>query len=265
MKHDSRKDTDEQLLARLVHKAGRTSGALRSGTQALLNGADEDPLLRRELLQAMERELIELQRVLDNVIQFKALEKGTASSIRRALQPGPWLHRLAGRWQQMHGDKSLDWCVDVPDDLPEILVDVDRLEQGLNNLLATAVRRASTGSNLRIAAAADGDTLLIRLTGDRLALEPADYDGACDLFHTAGAEGRFPASTGLGLYVTRQWLLQEGGDLEPVRPTNADGWGGFVMRLPLAGPAPARGANPVRPGPAHPPGDLSVNPDYRSG
>lgn len=245
MKDNPRNDTGEQLLARLVHKAGRSSGALRSATQALLNGADEDPALRRELLQAMERELVELQRVLDNVIQFKALEKGTASPVRRALLPGPWLGRLVGRWQQMHGDKPLGWRIDVPDDLPAIVVDVDRLEQGLYNLLATLVRRTQAGTNLRIAAAVHGDALLIRLTGDRLALEPGDYDSAFDLFHTAGAEGRFPASTGLGLYVTRQWLRQEGGELEPIRPASPDTWGGFAMRLPLA-PSPSAW-DPIRP------------------
>lgn len=260
MKDDPREDIDEQLLTRLVHKTGRTSGALRSATQALLNGADADPELRRELLEAMERELIELQRVLDNVIQFKAFEKGTASPLRRSVLPGPWLRQRTGRWQCMHADKVFNWRFEFPDALPPILVDEDRLEQAFNNLLATMVRRARAGSTLSIASAPDRGWLLIRLTGDRLDLEPGDYDRVFDLFHTAGAEGRFPASTGLGLYVTRQWLRQEGGELELVRPADADGWGGFAMRLPLAGPASARGASPVRPGPAHHAGDLFASP-----
>lgn len=236
MKDDPRENIDEQLLIRLAHKTGRTAGALRSTTQALLNGADGDPVLRRELLQAMEFELIELQRVLDNVIQLKAFQNGTASPVRRSVLPGPWLHQLVGRWQRMHADKAFTWRVDVGDTLPPILVDEDRLEQGLNNLLANTVRRARPGSTLSVAASADGEWLLIRVTGDQLTFSPEEYESSFDLLHASGAEGRFPVSTGLGLYVTRQWLRQEGGDLEPILPVATDGWGGFAMRLPLAGP-----------------------------
>lgn len=240
MKDDPRNNIDEQLLARLAHKAGRTAGALRSTTQALLNGADKDPALRRELLQAMEFELIELQRVLDNVVQLKALEKGTASPVRRSVLLGPWLRQLAGRWQRMQADKAFTWRIDVPDTLGPIHVDEDRLEQGVNNLLANTVRRARPGSTVSVKASMDREWLLLSVTCDQLSLSPEEYDRACDLLHVSGAEGRFPVSTGLGLYVTRQWLRQEGGDLVPVLPPAAHAWGGFAMRLPLAGSAPAR-------------------------
>jgi len=245
LKDDPRGDIDEQLLARLAHKTGRTAGALRSTTQALLNGADENPALRRELLQAMEFELIELQRVLDNVIQLKALEKGTTSPVRRSVLLGPWLSQLTARWQRMHADKAFSWRVDVGATLPPILMDEDRLEQGLNNLMANTVRRARSGSTLRVTASAEGEWLLIRVAGDQFTFSPQECDSAFDLLHASGTEGRFPVSTGLGLYVTRQWLRQEGGDLEAILPAAAHGWGGFAMRLPLAGPTAARGANPA--------------------
>ena len=71
------KETSEELLTRLIHRMARSTGAFRSTAQALLNGADEDPVLRRELLRDMEFELGELQRMLENITQYKALEKGT--------------------------------------------------------------------------------------------------------------------------------------------------------------------------------------------
>lgn len=233
MKDDQQMDLDEQLLIRLVHKTGRTSGALRSATQALLNGADEEPAIRRELLREMERELIELQRVLDNVIQLKAIERGTVSLDRRVVLPGPLLRRLIDRWQQSHADRELAWRVDLPDALPCVVVDEDKLEQGLNNLLANTVRQARPGSHLGLAASMDGEWLVIRLTCNQPAFGQDDYDHAADLLHTADAEGRFPVSMGLGLYVTRLWIREEGGELEAIRPSGADGWGGFALRLPL--------------------------------
>src|SRR5512139_563781 len=94
------KDIGEELLTRLIHRMARSTGAFRSTAQALLNGADEDPVLRHELLRDMEFELGELQRLLENVTQFKALEKGTFNLILREVLTAPWLRQLVGRWQR---------------------------------------------------------------------------------------------------------------------------------------------------------------------
>ncbi len=186
------------------------------------------------MLRGIELELIELQRVLENIIQFMALEKGTVSLMRRTVLPGPWLRQLIARWQPMQPDKTLAWNVEIPDTLPPIRVDEDKLAQSLNNLLANTVRRAHVGSTLSFAAKIEGEWLLVSVTGDQLALKREDFDRIFDLFYTGDAESRFPVSMGLGLYVARQLVRHEGGELEAILPASKNGSGGFAIRLPLA-------------------------------
>jgi signal transduction histidine kinase len=230
----SQQDTSEELLTRLVHKMARSLGAFRSTAQALLNGADEDPRLRRELLQEMETELGELQQVLENVTQLKALEKGTFHMRRRSISPSPWLRQLVARWQRVAKDKGLAWIVSVPDNLPMIEADLDKLEQSLNNMLSNAVRHTPPGAQVTFIADRNGDALRVRITsfGPRLARD--EYDHLFDLFYTGERQGRFPTGVGLGLHVTRQLIEQHGGRLEVAPPATDGGALGFEISLPVS-------------------------------
>jgi len=228
------KDKSEELLIRLIHKMSRSIGAFRSTTQALLNGGDEDLAFRREMLQEMELELAELQRLLENVTQLKALEKGTFRINRREIEPASWLQQVVGRWQRARSDKMLMWVVDVPQDLPPILVDADKLEQSLNNLLSNAVRHTPTGARVTFTARNNNNELLLKMTSAGPRLTPEEYDRLFDLFYTGEVQGRFPVGLGLGLHITQQLIHEHGGRLEVIRPTPEDDSLGFALVLPLA-------------------------------
>jgi signal transduction histidine kinase len=229
----SQQDTGEELLTRLVHKMARSLGAFRSTTQALLNGADEDPMLRRELLQDMETELGELQQLLENVTQLKALEKGTFHLHRRAVAPSPWLRQLVGRWQRVAKDKGLAWVVSVPEDLPMIEADLDKLEQSLNNMLSNAVRHTPAGARVYVSAMRDGGALVLQIASEQPRLSRDEYDRLFDLFYTGEMQGRFPTGVGLGLHVTRQLIEQHGGRLEVVPPAQDGEAVRFEVSLPV--------------------------------
>lgn len=227
------KDPAEELLTRLIHRMARSTGAFRSTTQALLNGADEDPVLRRELLQDMEFELGELQRMLENVTQFKALERGSFHLSLRDVVTSAWLRQLLSRWQRAMPDKLLEWVVDIPEGLPLLRVDVDKLEQSFNNLLGNAVKHSPVGARITVQALSADGYLRLRVASSRPRLLPADYDRLAELFYTGEIQGRFPTGVGVGLYVTRQMIEQHGGTLEISRPTPDDDAVGFEVALPI--------------------------------
>ncbi len=228
------KEISEELLTRLIHRMARSTGAFRSTAQALLNGADEDPVLRRELLHDMEFELGELQRMLENVTQFKALEKGTFVLSRREVLTAAWLRQLVGRWQRAVPDKALAWIVEIPDNLPVFRVDVDKLEQALGNLLGNAVKHTLPGAPVAFRAWSSGGNLRLRIASGRPRLVDEEYDRLSELFYTGGVQGRFPTGVGLGLYVTRQLIEKHGGLLVVTRPTVEDDAIGFEVSVPAA-------------------------------
>ena len=148
-----------------------------------------------------------------------------------------WLRQLVGRWQRAVPEKTLDWLVDIPETLPVLIVDVDKLEQALNNLLGNAVRHSPPAARVSVRAWSAGNVLRLRISSTRPRLAPEEYDHLSELFYTGEVQGRFPTGVGLGLYVTRLLFERHGGMLEITRPTPEDDALGFELSIPASGNA----------------------------
>ena len=122
----------------------------------------------------------------------------------------------------------------MPDELPPIHADMDKLEQSLNNLLSNAVRHTPVGARITFTATRDGDSLVMKISSDKPRLESEEYDHLFELFYTGEIQGRFPVGTGLGLHVTRQLVEQHGGRIEVVPPSEENDAVGFEVRMPFA-------------------------------
>jgi two-component system sensor histidine kinase HydH len=113
----------------------------------------------------------------------------------------------------------------VPNDLPLVMADGDKLKQVVVNLCKNAVEAMPDGGTL---------TLWLQRAGERLTLEVADTGKGIPMgvnifepFVTTKPEG-----TGLGLAIVRQIVAAHGGTLDY---TSAQGKGTtFFVTLPLA-------------------------------
>ena len=174
------------------------------------------------------------QRLLDNVTQFKALERGTFALNRQELLIGPWLRQLVGRWQRTATDRALAWVVDIAENLPVLRVDADKVEQALNNILGNAVKHPPAGARVAVKAWSGSGEVCVRISSNPARLIPYDYDHLSELFYTGEVQGRFPTGVGLGLYVTRALIERQGGVLRVTRPTVEDNSVGFELSIPAA-------------------------------
>lgn len=224
--------TDE-LLTRLVFKFARSLGAVRSTTQALLNGADEDPGLRRDMLHGVDAELQELQRLIENVVQLRAFEKGVLHLKLRIVLPSLLLWRVVETWLSKEAANMFNWEIDIADELAPIRVDVDRLQQVVDNLLGNAMRHSQAGSRITVQARAEQHDLLFRVESDATTLSPEDYEHISELFYTGRQQGRFPVGTGLGLYVGRLLVREHGGALALTQAAGEGQRLAVTMRIPF--------------------------------
>jgi signal transduction histidine kinase len=115
----------------------------------------------------------------------------------------------------------------IPDDLPPVQADGDKLKQVFLNLCKNAVEAMSAGGTLTLRAqhAAERVTIEVRDTGDGI----PEGVNVFELFATTKAEG-----TGLGLPIVQQIITAHGGTLSytsaPRQGTN------FTVALPLSPP-----------------------------
>jgi two-component system sensor histidine kinase BaeS len=211
-----------QLLANLVHELGRPLGALLSAMQALQSGADQDTALRQELLGGMKGEVNRLQHLLDDLARLHDQVLGILELDRRPADISEWLAHTLSPWREAAQTKGLLWQTGIPDTLPTIEIDSDRLGQALGNLLSNAIKYTPSGGTVTVeAGVSEGDQVRgeargvwIRVgdTGPGIAAEAQDR--LFTPFYRAQAGRRFPQGMGLGLSIARDLITAHGGRLE---------------------------------------------------
>jgi signal transduction histidine kinase len=224
-------ESRRQLLANLVHELGRPLGAVQSALHALLSGADEEPELRRELLEGMDDQVQRLRPLVDSLADLHGQVLGSLELNSEPVSLSAWLPRTVIPWRQAAHDKGLHWEIVVPDDLPLVKIDADRLAQVLGNLLSNAIKYTPEGT-ISVEAAAQGDQVAIAVIDSGIGIAPSERDRVFEPFYRSQRDKRFPQGMGLGLSIARDLVVAHGGRLEV---ESAPGKGSrFVILLPKA-------------------------------
>jgi len=230
-----------RLLANLVHELGRPIGSLQSALQALLGGADQDAALRRELLEGIDTQVQRLHPLLDSLTDLHDQVLGTLELQLQPIALADWLRRTAMPWRQAAHDRGLHWEIDVPDTLPAIEIDPDRMAQVLGNLLSNAIKYTPEGTVSVQAGVRDGEVAIV--VGDTgIGIAPSEQARIFELFYRSQRDKRFPQGMGLGLSIARDLVVAHGGRLEV--ESQPDKGSRFTILLSSGSPCPREGPGP---------------------
>jgi len=203
-----------QMLSNLVHELGRPLGALRSAIEALLGGADEEEPLRRELLLGVEGEIERLRRLSDDLAGIYDRALGSFELNRQLTPLREWLLNSLGPWKEAAQAKGLHWKTTVPNTLPTLQVDPDRLGQAVGNLLSNAIKYTPSGGTVSVSAGVEGEDVWIRVSDTGPGISPEDQALIFTAFYRSQVGRRFPQGMGLGLSIARELAAAHGGRLE---------------------------------------------------
>ena len=207
-------DARQRLLANIVHEVGRPIGALQAAIQALLSGAEQDPAMRRELLEGMHAEVNRLHPLLDNLTNLHDQILGVMELSRRPVKLSEWLPLTIGPWREAAQDKGLHWHADIPLVLPTANIDPDRMAQVLGNLLSNAVKYTPAGGNVSISAGAEDTQVWIKVQDTGPGLSEEEIDCIFEPFYRSQPGRRFPQGMGLGLTIAQDLIVAHDGQLD---------------------------------------------------
>jgi signal transduction histidine kinase len=207
-------ETRRRLLANLVHEIGRPLGAILAAIHVMRREPGEDPLIRHELLEGIEKEINRMQPMLDDLAQLHGQVLGTFEVHRSPTNLKEWLPTILVPWEAAAHQKELQWSVHLPEDLPEIHIDKDRIAQALGNLLSNAIKFTPPGGLVRITAGKEPGMIWIEVMDDGPGIFLDEKDLVFEPFYRSETSHRFPQGLGLGLTIAREIINAHGGTLE---------------------------------------------------
>ncbi len=224
-----------RLLANLVHELGRPLGALLAAVEALQGGAARDEDLCGELLAGMKGEIKRLRHLLADLSQLSDRALGELELNRHQFDLGKWLPGMLATWREAAHAKGVSWHTDLPDHLPSIVADADRLAQALGNLLSNAVKYTPKGKSISVGVTTYEDAVQICVCDTGPGISPEEQARIFEPFHRAQKGRRFPQGMGLGLAIAREIVVAHGGQLTLAH--SSEEGSEFVVLLPLADPS----------------------------
>jgi two-component system, OmpR family, sensor histidine kinase BaeS len=203
----------QKLLANLVHELGRPLGALHSAIRALINGADENPELRRDLLAGMDAQVERLKPLLDNLAELHGNVLGHIELQRRPTPLSEWLPTILGTWRAAAEEKGLHWQADIPDALPTVEIDPDRMAQVIGNVLSNAVKYTPPGGSVDIEAGTNEHEVWVSVSDSGPGISEVEQERIFQPFYRGQGSHRFPQGMGLGLTIALDLVNVHGGRL----------------------------------------------------
>ncbi len=171
------------------------------------SGAEDD---QAELLATADESLDKLTRLVENLLDMSRLQAGAMSVFPRPADLGDVVAR--GLDDLGPGGRSV--LLEIPADLPEVLVDPGILERVISNLVANALRYSPPGSPPLLSASSLGDRIELRVI-DRGPGIPEDQAGRMFVPFQRLGDTDNTTGIGLGLALSRGLTEAMQGTLEP--------------------------------------------------
>ena len=222
-------ETRRRSLANLVHEIGRPLGAIKAAISVLLDGADEDPALRRELLTGISFEVERIQPHLDDLTQLHGHVTGELHLQKEMVDLNDWLPPVLLPWRAAAQEKGLSWETDLASDLPSLNIDGEKVAQALGNLLSNAVKYTPEGGTVWVTAVSTPTAVQISVQDNGPGIAEAEQQRIFEPFYRSTEQRRFPQGLGLGLSIAKDSIEAHGGTL--AYEDNPNGGSKFMITL----------------------------------
>jgi two-component system sensor histidine kinase KdpD len=186
---------------------------------------------REEFHEAIEHEVKRLDRLVGELLDLSRIDAGHLVLQRQYHALDALVDDVLGRLRGATSGHEVR--IDVPDDLPPILVDYLRMDQVLSNVIENAARYAPPKTIIEVRAARDDAGVRIEVTDEGPGIAADDRERIFAPFHRLRHGDRATAKgAGLGLAIARRLVEAHGGRIW-AEPGPGHGTR-FVITLPLA-------------------------------
>jgi signal transduction histidine kinase len=189
---------------------------------------------RGEYFRTLHREAGRLSHLVENVLAFSGIEKGSARAAPATLPAGDLVHPMLERFAERLQEAGMKLSCDPADPAWQVVVKADRaaVEHVLFNLIDNAAKYATGSKEVEITPEPGRDRFSILVRDHGPGIRPSERKRVFRAFHkSAAAAAESRPGVGLGLALSRRLARAGGGDLL-LREREAGTC--FVLSLPSA-------------------------------
>jgi len=229
---EKQEELRRRMMADVAHELRTPLSVIRGNLEALLDGIHP---LTQENVAAILDDVMLLGRLTEDLRELALAEAGRLPLHREAIELAELATRMAGSLGPLAEERGVMLSFDVPQTVPAVEADWQRMSQVFHNLLSNALRHTPAGGSVhvRAAPAEDGRLVEVTVSDTGSGIAPEDLPFVFDRFYQGErADRRAEVGSGLGLAIVRQLIEAQGGTIA-VRSVVRQGTT-FTFTLPRA-------------------------------
>jgi len=224
----------EQLRRNLVADVAHELRTPLSNIQGYLE-AIRDRVMKPNAttIRSLNEETALLSRLIDELQELSLAEAGELKLIYQVEDIAKLVKQAVNSWQPQVAAKEILLSLDLPDNLPLVNIDRQRVNEVLYNLLENAVVHTSKGGTINVAATRHGDWVEISVSDTGEGIPAEDLPNIFERFYRVDrSRARATGGSGLGLTIARRLVEAHGGEIA-VQSELGKG-SSFSFTLPIA-------------------------------
>ncbi|MBE2258333.1 MAG: histidine kinase [Candidatus Accumulibacter sp.] len=205
----------DDIMSSVTHELRTPLTSIRAFSELLRDDPRMHLADRERFLGLIVSETERLTRLINQTLDLAKIESGRADWNGCELDLKEVIEQSIAATSQLFREKEAHVEVDLPDNLPRILADRDRLIQVMLNLLSNAVKFLQPGSGrIRVILDRLADGLQVSVADNGPGIRPEDQQLVFEKFRQVGdTMTAKPSGTGLGLPISRRIVEHFGGRL----------------------------------------------------
>jgi PAS domain S-box-containing protein len=225
---DHRKD---DFLATLAHELRNPLAPISNAVRILTLGGD-DPALMAQTKEMMERQIHQMTRLVDDLLEVSRIGRGKISLQKAAVDLAEVVATAVETSRPLVEAHRHTLTISLPDRAVRVEADAARLAQVLSNLLNNAAKYTEDGGRIELIAERVNEEVVLRVRDNGVGIAREMLPRLFDMFmQVESSADRSQGGLGIGLTLVRRLVEMHGGKIE-ARSAGLGRGSEFLVRLP---------------------------------
>lgn len=203
----------EDFISTVSHELRTPLTSIRGFSQTMLASWDKlDDDSKKKFLKIIEEQSNRLIKLVENMLSVTKLQSVNENFIYKQTDVSPIINMVVSIVKNQYKDKSFEVKIDPT--TPQILVDRDRFQQIMTNLIENAAKYSDDNSTIKISTnfCQNCEFVSIKVSDTGVGIDEKDYDKIFTKFSRIDSPlTRKVQGSGLGLYITKNLTEKMGG------------------------------------------------------
>ncbi len=202
-----------EFLANVSHELRTPLAVIKGSASSLLQpDVNFDEQAWRDFLQSIDKDADRLTRLVEDLLLMSRLESGALEVKKEPLHLAKIIEAVKDGLDNLTVKHQLQ--IDIPVNLPQVMVDAIRIGEVLTNLVENAVKYSEEGSQITIQAHPNGSKIIVSVIDEGIGIPQELQQKVFDRFYqVASHKAGTRKGTGLGLSICRGLVEAHGGSI----------------------------------------------------